>query len=384
MAAMAPISASSWLEGTPDWAWPGRRPAVELAPAAWVPTLPARVELPPLPRVVARPRPRTLARPLRLARLGLLLAVAAATFVVTSGVLDAGAPGLARAASPLRFDAALTDPFEAPAQALSETVADPAPALAVLGAPLPVPVALSRDSAGSTIASISYPSAALGWRDRYLVYLPPGYRTSAPRRYPVLYLLHGDGQPAGSFLRLGLQPTLDHLITSHQIKPLIAVMLQAGGLPDNWQNATWRGGPQYNTYIGEVQRLTDRVLRTIPARASRAIAGYSMGGFGAMNVALAQLRNYSVVESWEGFFDNLSGELAADRPLLRRLPLHAFVYGGSADTVAGYTQDAPWAAAMRAAGAEAQSAVYPGGHSFGPLEAHLSQMLSFAGRALAS
>ena len=143
-------------------------------------------------------------------------------------------------------------------------------------------------------------------------------------------------------------------------------------------------GPHYNDYIGEVQRLTDRVLRTRPDRASRGIAGYSMGGFGAMNVALAQLRSYSVVESWEGFFNNLSGQLAADRPLLAHLPLHAFVYGGRSDTVAGTAQNAPWAAALRAAGADAQSAVYPGGHTFTPLEQHLKQMLTFAGRALRS
>jgi hypothetical protein len=39
---------------------------------------------------------------------------------------------------------------------------------------------------------------------------------------------------------------------------------------------------------------------------------------------------------------------------------------------------------MRAAGAQAQSAVYPGAHAFAPIERHLAQMLSFAGRQLAS
>ena len=73
-----------------------------------------------------------------------------------------------------------------------------------------------------------------------------------------------------------------------------------------------------------------------------------MGGFGAMEVALSQLRRYSVVESWEGFFDNLSSLLAADRSLLARMPLHAFVYGGRNDTVANPAEDASWAAALRA------------------------------------
>jgi S-formylglutathione hydrolase FrmB len=383
MAAMASISASSWLDGTPEWAWPGRRPAVELTPAAWVPTLPAHVELPPLPRVIAPrvvARPRTLPRPLRLARLALLIAVAVATFVITTRLADSR-PAAAEGFASVRFDDALTNPFAGAATVGADAAAHAAPAIGELAPPLPQPVPIATEPAGSTIASITYPSAALGWRDRFLVYLPPGYYASATRRYPVIYLLHGDDQPASSFLRLGVAGTLDRLTETHRIQPMIAVMLQGAGAPQNWENTS---GPRFYSYVAEVQRLTDRVLRTIPSRSARAIAGYSMGGFGAMNVALTQLGTYSVVESWEGQFANLSHELAADRPLLRRLPLHAFVWGGAQDTVVDTAADAPWAAAMRASGAQAASAVYPGAHAFAPIETHLAQMLSFAARALRS
>ncbi len=383
MGAVAVRSAPSWLEGSPDWAWPGLKPVAELlGPAAWVPALPLRIEAPAVRVAPPLARSRTLPRALRLARLALLLAVAGATFAISSGLALSGREGLAAAPPPaVALDAALTRPFASPGATLAEGVAHATPAVAVLGPALPDPVVVSTDAAGSTIASITYASAALGWSDRFLVYLPPGYHASATRRYPVIYLLHGDGQPASSFLRLGLQSTLDRLISSHAIGPLIAVMLQADGFPDNWRNAV-AGGPHYNSYIGEVQRLTDRVLRTIPSRASRAIAGYSMGGFGAMNTALSQLRDYSVVESWEGYFDNLSAELDADRPLLAHMPLHAFVYGGASDSVVDSAENAPWAAALRAAGAQAASAIYPGTHSFTPLEQHLKQMMLFAGREL--
>jgi S-formylglutathione hydrolase FrmB len=359
MEAMAPRTGTTWLDSLGEWAWPGAAaPALEIAPAAWVPVAPAPLAPPLAPPAAAR---RGLPRSLRLLRLLVLLAVAAGAFevgtIVWQGRARVPAPRVARAAFAVRG----LDPF---ATAPPATIAD-----------------VRTDAAGSEVAAVSFDSPALGWRDTFLVYLPPGYRSATARRYPVLYLLHGDKQGASSFLRLGLQPTLDRLIAAHTIKPLIAVMLEADGLPNNWRNTS---GPRYASYVGEVQRLTDRVLRTIPNRASRAIAGYSMGGFGAMSVALTQLRSYSVVESWEGFFNNLSGELAADRPLLARLPLHAFVYGGREDTVASPAEDAPWATAMRAAGADAQSALYPGGHSFVPLEAHLAQMLTFAGRALRS
>jgi len=347
------------------------------------------VESPAVPVRVADARRSTLPRLLRLARLVLLVAVAGATFVVSRTVLARPAPRQAVAVAPPRFAERLTNPFAPGVSAVAPPASTvppvetftAAPTAAALTPPLPEPVTISSDAAGSQIAAITFNSAALGRADSYLVYLPPHYAATSARRYPVLYLLHGDEQPASSFLRLGLQPTLDALIGSHAIRPMIAVMLQGAGAPADWRNTAGAG---YYNYVGEVQSLSDRVLRTIPTRSARAIAGYSMGGFGAMNVALTQLRNYSVVESWEGDFANLQGELKADRRLLKALPLHAFVWGGAQDTVVASKLNAPWAAAMRAAGADAQSAVYPGAHAFAPIERHLRAMLSFVGRALRS
>jgi S-formylglutathione hydrolase FrmB len=378
---MTPVSGRTvptWLDGFGEWTWPGLKPAVELTPASWVPALP-RIERPAIPARILE-RPRSLPRPLRLARLVLLVAVAASTFVLSNELLRRRPqPAGVAVATTLRVESTLASPFAAPTTArVSDAAATLAPGVS---APLPQPVALRHDSAGATIAAITYASAALGRSDRFLVYLPPGYYASKTRRYPVLYLLHGYEQPASSFLRLGVESTLDGLIDSHAIRPLIAVMLEGASSPQDWLNT---GGGHYYSYVSEVRQLTDRVLRTIPSRASRGIAGYSMGGFGAMNVALTQLQSYSLVESWEGDFTGLSAKLGADRSLLQRMPLRAFVWGGAQDTVVDSALDAPWAAAMRSAGAQAQSAVYPGAHAFAPIESHLRAMLSFAGRALRS
>ena len=113
-------------------------------------------------------------------------------------------PAAADGFASIRFDDALTNPFAGAATVDADAVANAAPAIGELAPPLPEPVPIATEPAGSTIASITYPSAALGWRDRFLVYLPPGYYASATRRYPVIYLLHGDDQPASSFLRLGV------------------------------------------------------------------------------------------------------------------------------------------------------------------------------------
>src|SRR5205814_735852 len=75
------------------------------------------------------------------------------------------------------------------------------------------------------------------------------------------------------------------------------------------------------SYVVEVQELVDRMFRTIASRAGRAIAGSSMGGFGAMHVALANPERFAVVESWLGFFDVLSPELQADALVSPRIGL---------------------------------------------------------------
>ncbi len=88
-------ASSTWLDGLGDWTWPGSAPALELTPAAWVPVLPLPVAL---PRPVAPARSRTLPRALRLARLAALLAIGAATFVLSSGIHAAPSRCPARAA----------------------------------------------------------------------------------------------------------------------------------------------------------------------------------------------------------------------------------------------------------------------------------------------
>ncbi len=125
------------------------------------------------------------------------------------------------------------------------------------------------------------------------------------------------------------------------------------------------------SYVLEVQELIDRMLPTVPTRDARAIAGDSMGGYGAMNAALANPYRFAVVESWLSFFNGLEGELHADRPIFKRLGLHAFIYGGEQDHIANPDEDLPFAAALRAAGAHAAGAVYPGEHSLETIEAHL-------------
>lgn len=355
---------SVWLDGSGDWAWPGGggEAAAELLPPTWVPTLPRRVETAGDARPAGSHSQRTLRR-----RYGTSLLLAALAAVCVGLALD-GRTNFERLVG-LRATAGQA----AAASALARSVA-------VSPQPSPRVALVSRDAAGSSIDSSSYTSAALHGEGSFLVYLPPGYASTAAR-YPVIYLLHGNEQTDESFLRIGLQGTLDRLIARHAIPPTIAVMIQGGRGANEWSN---HGAADYETYVLEVQRLVDRTLPTVATRSARAIAGYSMGGYGAMHLALEHPQTFSAVESWIGFFNGLDGRLRADRPTISRLGLRAYVYGAASDYIADPSENAPFAAALRAAGADAHSAVYPGEHDLETLEAHLEHMLAFAGRGLSA
>jgi enterochelin esterase-like enzyme len=246
--------------------------------------------------------------------------------------------------------------------------------------PLPTLVSVSQDSAGSSIDQASFASAALAGQGSFIAYLPPGF-ASTNRHYPVLYLLHGRQGHASAFLEIGIQHSLDRLIGAGAIPPMLVVMIQDHPGLRNWRDV---GARHSAGYVVEVQQLIDRMLPTIPTRASRAIAGSSMGGFGAMHVALANPYRFAVVESWLGFFDGLDDELRADRPIISRLGLYAFLYGAEDDPVALPGENPAFAARLRAAGARARSAIFPGDHSLQKVREHLDAGLVFAGRSLAA
>jgi enterochelin esterase-like enzyme len=356
-----------WLDGTGDWAWPGARggeAAAELLPPPWVPTLPRHTgtSADEASLAGARRSQRTLRW-----RYGTSLLLAALVAVCVGLALD-GRANFERLVG-MRATAAQS----AAAGALARSIA-------VSPQPLPRAVLVSRDPAGSSIDSSSFSSSALHGEGSFLIYLPPGYASTAAR-YPVIYLLHGNEQTDDSFLQIGLQGTLDRLIVRHAIQPTIAVMIQGGPGTNNWLN---HSAADYETYVLEVQRLIDRMLPTIATRDARAIAGYSMGGYGAMHLALTHPQTFSAVESWLGFFNGLDGRLRTDRPTISRLGLRAYVYGAASDYIANPSENAPFAAALRAAGVDAHSAVYPGEHDFETLEAHLEHMLAFAGRRLSA
>jgi S-formylglutathione hydrolase FrmB len=137
------------------------------------------------------------------------------------------------------------------------------------------------------------------WTRYVTVYTPPGYdSTSTGQPYPVLYLLHGYGGDEQYFHGLyGVANLLDELIASGKIEPMIVVTPDA---TNNLGGSFYTNSPIIGTgqsYAGlmqdfitnEVVPMVDSLFNTIPDRAHRGVAGHSMGGYGA--IKLAMLRN---------------------------------------------------------------------------------------------
>ncbi len=121
------------------------------------------------------------------------------------------------------------------------------------------------------------------------IYLPPSYETNRNTRYPVVYLLHGySGTDATWTGRLAKLPeSLDRDIANKTAREMIVVMPNAytkyGG--SMYSNSVTTG--DWESYIAEdLVGYMDKNYRTIPNRMSRGLAGHSMGGYGAVRIAM--------------------------------------------------------------------------------------------------
>jgi len=140
-------------------------------------------------------------------------------------------------------------------------------------------------------------SHILGETIHYCVLLPAGYDAPAAKavHYPVLYFLHGLGENEQTLFKSGGWNLVEDLRQQHKIGDFLIVTPEA------------RASFYVNSADGKV-RYSDFFLREfIPyiegkyrirrERAARAVAGISMGGYGALRFAFAYPQLFSSVSA---------------------------------------------------------------------------------------
>lgn len=190
----------------------------------------------------------------------------------------------------------------------------------------PAPARVDVKSARSRVVIRQVRSERLGRTVAYSLLLPEGYDAAGTRRYPVLYLLHGTGDDHTSWnAKSGVAAHAAGL-------PLIVVMPDAG--LTRYIN-TPGGGPYTDFFVKELVPHIDTGFRTIARRDGRALAGLSMGGFGAWRLGMAAPGTFAATASLSGSF--AWGEIPFENERYRARAVA--LYGGD-----GPEQRAMWAA----------------------------------------
>jgi enterochelin esterase-like enzyme len=139
------------------------------------------------------------------------------------------------------------------------------------------------------------------------VYLPPAYfeQQYAHYRFPVIELIHGQpGEPQDWINVVGIQVTLNYLIRHGYARPAVLVMPDAnGGTQTSLQCLNQVRGPADLTYLAEdLPTQISRMLRVQPPGPAWGVAGFSEGGFCAVNMALRFRYRYGFAASMSGYF----------------------------------------------------------------------------------
>lgn len=137
-----------------------------------------------------------------------------------------------------------------------------------------------------------FQSESLGQERNFNILLPNDYETSTAR-YPVLYLLHGLGDDQMAW------PLMTN-ISAYGAKHRVIIVMPDGGR--SWYvNSSADPKARYeDSIIKDLVPYVDSHFRTIPLRRARAIAGLSMGGYGASMLGLKHFQKFTALGSFSG------------------------------------------------------------------------------------
>ncbi len=267
--------------------------------------------------------------------------------------------------------------------------------------------------AGEIEPSLHMTSAALGRPLEFALYRPDGPTAGLP----VVYLLHGRASSPDEWLRMGMvKATADRLIAQGRIPRMLVVLPDAG---NSWYVNTPPGavGAIETAVVDELPAAIEKAYGTSTKRAGRALAGNSMGGFGALRFAFGHPDRYVAAASMSGaFWTRIKPDTKVDPEMAERLARVFAGAFGSPFEVPRFLAQSPMTLAARLPanasrpaiyltasrgdrfrlaeeqdtvemtlkrlGYDVTSAVTEGDHDWGTWEAALPEVLLFLGRHL--
>jgi S-formylglutathione hydrolase FrmB len=140
---------------------------------------------------------------------------------------------------------------------------------------------------GSQVQFDSLPSKTLGGDQPFSIFLPPSFDKETSRRYPVVYFLHGlnNDQTSWTVPRYGdLPKRVEDMILAGQLPEFIMVHPRGD---NSFYCNTADGSKRYEDFVvQELPAYIESHFRGKLGRQDRSIGGTSMGGYGALKIAM--------------------------------------------------------------------------------------------------
>jgi S-formylglutathione hydrolase FrmB len=169
---------------------------------------------------------------------------------------------------------------------------------------------LNREQIDGRMIDLTFQTPYVAGPTKVRVVLPSHYDPSGRTRYPVLWLLHGAsvGTPGSTYQGTAYATWTqdEHAEALTAGLPLILVCPDSGGGGGyvDWLNSGAFGQPAWEAYhLNQLLPWIDKHFPTIARRSSRAVAGLSMGGYGAMEYAARRPDLFSAAAAFSGAVD---------------------------------------------------------------------------------
>jgi len=184
---------------------------------------------------------------------------------------------------------------------------------------------------GSRVEYKTFASKLLGREIRYGLYLPPSYAKSPDKKFPVVYFLHGLFENEMRWSSRGLTDLkLDKMIAEGKIGEFIVAI--PNGATSFYTNKRNGNEPWEDMIVSEFIPMIESNYRINKTRATRGISGVSMGGYGALKIAMKHPDFFGSVSAHSPV---LLEDLADARVNDRRLAM----FQGMFDQIYGISQD---------------------------------------------